>query len=93
MPEHVDDVDRLGDLVKGGQHGHAAEQLLLGAGRVDPEQAVALVVEVPGDLVGGAVRVGREADDGDHLGVEQELADLFIGHGNVPCIRRLTRPS
>jgi hypothetical protein len=68
--EYVDDVDRLGDLVEGGHHGHP-EDLGLGAGRVDPEQAVALVVEVPGDLVGGAVGVGREADHGDHLGVEQ----------------------
>jgi hypothetical protein len=68
--EHVDDVDWLGDLVQGGQHGDPVH-LRLGAGGVDPVQAVALVVEVPGDLVGGAFAVGREADHGDHLGVEQ----------------------
>jgi hypothetical protein len=44
------------------------------------------VVEVPGDLVGGAVGVGREADHGDYLGVEQQLAEVFIGHGTFPCV-------
>jgi hypothetical protein len=56
--EHVDEVDGLGDLVQGGQHGHP-EDLQLRAPGVDPEQPVALVVEVPGDLVGGAVGVGE----------------------------------
>src|SRR5829696_854078 len=83
--EDVDDVDRLGDLVEGGDH-RDAEDLLLGALGVDPEQAVALVVEVPGDLVGRAVGVGREADHGDRLGVEQQLAELFVVHGHVPCV-------
>jgi hypothetical protein len=44
------------------------------------------VVEVPGDLVGGAVGVGGEADDGDHLGVHQQLAALFIGHEDAPGV-------
>jgi hypothetical protein len=44
------------------------------------------VVEVPGDLVGGAVGVGREADDGDHLGVHQQLAELLIGHEDAPWV-------
>jgi hypothetical protein len=83
--EHVDQVDRLGHLVEGGQHRHP-EQLRLGAHGVDPEQAVALVVEVPGDLVGGALGVGREADHGDHLAVEQQVAKLFVGHGQAPGV-------
>jgi len=78
--EDVDDVDGLGDVFEAGV-GFLAEDF--GFVGIDGDDFVADGLEVGGNFVGRAARVGREADDGDGLGGAEDLREGVGRRGGV----------
>ena len=74
--EDVDDIDRKWDVFETGV-GFFAKNL--GFVGIDGNDFVADALEVGGNFVGGATRVGGKADDGDGFGVAKKIADGIGG--------------
>jgi hypothetical protein len=68
--EHIDDVDRLGNVLQAAI-GFLPEDL--GFIGVDREDSVTRGLQIGSDFMGGAAGVRRKTDDGDRLGAAQNL--------------------
>ncbi len=79
--EHVDHVDRVGDVAERGVDG-LAEQCLTRDGRIDRDDAVAFALQVLHHEVARPVPVRRGADHGDRPHPLEDRADLRVRVGN-----------
>ena len=78
--EDVDNVDGERDVFEAGVGFFAEDFGFVG---IDGDDFIAGALEVRGDLVGRAARVGGEADDGDGFGRAEEIANGVGGGGRV----------
>ena len=78
--EDVDNVDGERDVFEAGVGFFAEDFGFVG---IDGDDFIAGALEVRGDLVGRAARVGGEADDGDGFGRAKKIADRVGGYGRA----------
>lgn len=78
--EDVDDIHWFGDVFEAGIGFRAEDVRFVG---IDGDDFIASGLEVGRDFVGGATRIGGEADDGDGFGGAKEVGDGIGGSGSV----------
>ncbi len=80
--EDIDQVDRDGDITEGFVGRFAEDFGCWEAAAMDGDDAVAVLLQVPGDVIGGAVGAGIEADNGDGVGFAEEFERRISRHAD-----------